>query len=252
MICFVIATAYFYTFRSPNRGVLTQAPPNRLSAISEAWACNAVPLARFFDEFAARAGIHVRVDWDALRDEGLAPETPVTFEAREVRAFRYRQILQFALNDMKLSLAPERPRPCFVSEIEDDGTVLISTARGLARNALVCRYDARALIFTADRFDGVHIPPLEGQTKRQQDDDVGPSAEELAAAVMKLITDTVDTDSWIGNGGAVGTIRFDEGWLTVRQAASAHRSIERLMQQLAETRSQPFIYDIERRMRGTR
>ncbi|HMB96513.1 MAG TPA: hypothetical protein VKK61_10780, partial [Tepidisphaeraceae bacterium] len=60
---------------------------------------------------------------------------------------------------------------------------------------------------------------------------------DLVASIIKLMEDTVASDSWKDNGGNVGSIRELGGQLIVTQTPENLRSLARLLEQLRETRA---------------
>src|SRR5262249_60866533 len=61
-----------------------------------------------------------------------------------------------------------------------------------------------------------------------------PSRADKIDSLIKLIMDTVNTDSWRDNGGQAGAIRELSGLLVVTQTDDAHKQIETLLGQLRE------------------
>ena len=57
---------------------------------------------------------------------------------------------------------------------------------------------------------------------------------ELVDAYIRLIEDSVDSESWHDNGGDIGQIREIGGLLIVTQVESAHQQIDMLLKQLLE------------------
>jgi hypothetical protein len=61
-----------------------------------------------------------------------------------------------------------------------------------------------------------------------------PTRADRVVDLIKLIMDTVNTDSWRDNGGTSGAIRDLSGLLVVTQTADAHKQIQTLLGQLRE------------------
>jgi len=64
--------------------------------------------------------------------------------------------------------------------------------------------------------------------------DKGGSPSDMVDAYIKLIEDTVNSETWRDNGGDVGMIRQLGGLLIVTQTDDAHRQIDELLNQLNE------------------
>ena len=142
----------------------------------------------------------------------------------------------------------------------DEGVISISTEEDLAKNVVTRVYDIRDLI--------INVPtsptrPTSTSTRRRRrrwwmaavvaaaatcsvaaavvaaasEDRQGPARQELVDAIIKLIEDTVSSDSWKDNGGNVGSIRELGGQLIVTQTPENQRSLVRLLEQLRETRA---------------
>jgi hypothetical protein len=75
--------------------------------------------------------------------------------------------------------------------------------------------------------------------------DPPPTQTEINNQLLKLVTDTVSSDSWIINGGAFGHISILKGRLLVVQTAENHMMISNLLQQLREMRFAFIrVYDV--------
>jgi type II secretory pathway component GspD/PulD (secretin) len=73
---------------------------------------------------------------------------------------------------------------------------------------------------------------------QQNQDQQGANARaDLVASIIKLMEDTVASDSWKDNGGNVGSIRELGGQLIVTQTPETRRSLAQLLEQLRETRA---------------
>jgi hypothetical protein len=68
-----------------------------------------------------------------------------------------------------------------------------------------------------------------------------PTEMEMVGSVVKLIEDTVATDTWKDNGGALGAISFFEGKLVIRQSPAALKEIEDLIAKL-EAQKGPLVH----------
>lgn len=178
-----------------------------------------------------QASLQLCVDWDALKAVGVERTTPITVRLRNVKAGK-------AINALlKEACGNVDDAPCQYHML-DSGEILITTQPGIAAFVVERRYDLRPVMFrfpVMNCFGDDNSPPEENIHR-----------EELTDAVSKLIEDTVDSDSWQRNGGKIGTIRWENGWIVVRQTPENHRALVRLIQQLAETRIDVPLVWIER------
>src|SRR4029077_16079526 len=65
----------------------------------------------------------------------------------------------------------------------------------------------------------------------------GPTRQELVDAIIKLIQDTVASETWKDNGGTVGSLRELSGQLIVTQTPENQHQLIKLLEQLRETRA---------------
>jgi hypothetical protein len=63
---------------------------------------------------------------------------------------------------------------------------------------------------------------------------------ELVEGLMTLITESVDRESWVDNGGRFGQIKYWSGLLVITETAENHDRILELLQTLMESRSRPM------------
>ena len=62
------------------------------------------------------------------------------------------------------------------------------------------------------------------------------TSPERSDALLKLIEETVDPESWRDNGGSIGAIKLFDGQLIVTQTSENHRSIASLLAQMQAVR----------------
>jgi hypothetical protein len=157
------------------------------------------------------SGANIFVEWGKLEAAGLTRETPVTARMRGVS-------LAKALNTVLSDVGGGNVRLAFAMEA---GVIRISTADEI--NAIDTRvYDVRDLLVNTPDFDSEKAP--EPPT---------PPAER-AAALTKLIRETIDPASWTTPNR--GSIVEDRGQLVVAQTAENHAGLGMLLDQLRETR----------------
>lgn len=114
------------------------------------------------------------------------------------------------------------------------GTILTLLAVAMAFFATVARGQTEPVATTTIVYD---IRPLL-RVPGTSDDGAkhAPSTQEVVDAMVKLIQDTVDSDTWRDSGGPIGSIRELQGALIITQSKSAHERIAHLLNQLMEQR----------------
>lgn len=115
-----------------------------------------------------------------------------------------------------------------------DGIIVVASPERLRTGGLVAirMYDVRDLI------DMIRIEPevATAATRPVNRDAIKPrtvsTSEEAAEELIRLIEDTVDTDTWKDNGGSIGMIRELAGRLIITQTPANHRKIVNLLRTL--------------------
>jgi hypothetical protein len=136
--------------------------------------------------------------------------------------------------------------------------ITISTEEDLSKNVVTRVYDIRDLIINVPDFTDAPDFNIQQQRRRRRpvaaaaaaavtssaavagrrnQQDQGPTRTELVDSIVKLIQDTVASESWKDNGGNVGSIRELSGQLIVTQTPENQRQLVRLLEQLRETRA---------------
>lgn len=157
------------------------------------------------------------IDWHALEEAGLHRTTPVTVILRSVRVSKILNVI-----------ASEFERGHLAWWQTDSGRIGISTERQRQlQPTTIKRYDVRAVVLQpSDCFDPEPRDPRIGYTDK-----------EMGEQVVLLVRDTVDTNSWKENGGLMGSVTYDNGYLNILQCDENQRAIEVLLEQLLQTRS---------------
>lgn len=179
------------------------------------------------------------VEWRTLEGAGIAKDTLVTVRLRDVKLSK---VLDTILRDVGGAVK--------LGYTIDEGVITISTDEQLASNVITRVYDIRDLIINIPDFDNAPDFNLQagggsGGGGGQQlfsggggnEEDEGPTRTELVDQIIQLIQDTIASDSWKDNGGAVGSVRELQGQLIVTQTPENQRQLVRLLEQLRETRA---------------
>jgi hypothetical protein len=175
------------------------------------WSDTALGIA--LNEIERGSRVSIRYDLDALRADGIDPATlVVTARLRDIRACK-------ALEVLLEEAGPSRDNR-LRHFIADDGTVVITTSRGDAKRAVTRVYNVSDVTVEAPR------------TPREE--------SQLNQEITRLVTQTVDPESWTQAGGSVGSIRIENGLMTVRQTPENLRLISNLLGQLSEAPERLF------------
>jgi len=185
---------------------------------------------------------NIFVNWRALEAAGIAKDTQVSARLRDVK---FAKVLNTVLNEVGGGTVR-------LGYTIDEGVITISTEEDLSANVVTRVYDIRDLIINIPDFDNAPDFNLQQQQSAGRggggggnlfggggggEDDEGPTRVELVDEIIRLIQDTVASDSWKDNGGAVGSLRELQGQLIVTQTPENQRQLVRLLEQLRETRA---------------
>jgi general secretion pathway protein D len=204
------------------------------------------------------------VNWRALETAGITKEAPVTARLKDVK---FSKALKTILDDVGGGTVK-------LSYTIDEGVITISTADDLAKNTATRTYDIRDLLVDVPDFD--QVPDLsllatstggtgggggggggggrgggggggggggqglfggQGLNQNGQGGEKTMTRQERVDAIVKLIQETVDPNSWRDNGGQVGAVKELSGQLIVTQTADNQRQLINLLEQLRETRA---------------
>jgi beta-lactamase regulating signal transducer with metallopeptidase domain len=184
------------------------------------------------------SGANIFVNWKSLHTVGVDPNAPVTARLRNIKFSKALNIILDSVSGGKVKLG----------YTVDNGVISISTADDLSKNVIIRVYDIRDLIITVPDFDPkddgattAATPPATTRPARSEGTtrpaaSTAPTRQEMVKSIIKLIEDTVATDSWKDNGGSVGALRELQGQLIVTQTPENHRDIVNLLDQLRESR----------------
>ncbi len=213
------------------------------------------PFDSVMDYIADFTKTNITVDWEDLDAQGIERDKRVTVRLAGVKfATVLNEILTQVGGDVKIGYAV------------GDGLLRIATKEKLDRDKLVLVYDIRDLLVVVPRFSGrASLDPsqalqqagqgggvglqggagggggggggggqiFQGQQDDEPDDQGGAGAE----AIIDIIRQTVEPDSWRETGGGDASIRELNGQLIVYNTSDAHRQVQDLLSQLRETRA---------------
>ncbi|HEX7009149.1 MAG TPA: hypothetical protein VF184_04150, partial [Phycisphaeraceae bacterium] len=209
----------------------------------------AVRLANVIDFLRSTTELNFFVNWPALQQAGVEPDTPITLQLTSVPAD---QVLRLVLQQVSTEFDP-------VGYSIIDGVVTISTERDLKRTTDTRVYDIRDLLvqvpnFTdAPAFDlseslggqgrggsgggGGSSESIFGDEEQDEGEEGVPTRAELVAEITSLIQDTIGTpEEWFpGTGGS--SMRELNGNLIVKTTPTNHQQIMDLLRQLREAQS---------------
>ncbi|MBC8106739.1 MAG: hypothetical protein H7Z14_09135 [Anaerolineae bacterium] len=207
--------------------VLHQSPTvdaSRANQIGEYPLDQVMPELRFaatpFDEvwgFTAKTtGARIRVDWDELRKIGVDRNSPVTLELYHCELGRLFDALTDAMN-------ANRERQ-LAFEVLESGEVIVTSEDAVIAQSVERAYDLRPLLS--------NMPSI--------------ARDEAPSAILRMVQDSVQTHTWLDNGGRVGIVRWSNGWIVVRQPARTHQELDRIIEQLYSTRQSVSLSWIDR------
>jgi len=181
--------------------------------------------------------MNVVVRWNRLEDLGVERDKPVTINARNLRVS---QVLWMILNeaggaDVKLAYRAAA------------NLMVISTADDLGQEMLVRVYDVSDLLVNVPRFTNApqldlaqagqgggaggaggggsqNIFGQQGGGSQQDDEEDENQDDEDIQALITLIVDTIEPDSWAQNGG-LGTVQPFRNQLVVRNNILVHQKL---------------------------
>jgi len=142
------------------------------------------------------SGANIIVEWKALEAAGIDRNAPVSLRTKNVK---FGRVLDLVLSGVTGGTVP-------VGYSVDDNIIRVSTLEDLDKITDVRAYDVRDIV----------------PTELQMDD------------LVKMIVDTVATDSWRDSGGTTGVLRVSKHKLIVTQTPMNHRQIRSVLKMLRE------------------
>ena len=174
-------------------------------------------LEAFVDWLAEQSGTSLTVDYVALELQGVERRTEVDVGGTMKGEMTLGRIAEFGLDVIGGGFAE------LTFERQGDG-LLLTTREQADRNAGIRMYDVTELLLemsrTSNRLNAwLGVPP-----RRWGEHRWGLYANDAdgAVALVRLLSATVDVDSWRDNGGSVGQAWPVGGVLVVRQTPKAH------------------------------
>ncbi len=203
-------------------------------------------------------GANIVVNWNALANAGVQKQTPISLQLSNVP---FKKVLSLVLQQA----AGSGGTPLGYSI--EQGVITISTRDSLALQQQIKIYDIADLLVQAPNFTNAPTFNLSSATQNstsqvssqggggmgniggggsifQQNSAGGPggaqqgkSRKAMVHEITSLIENTVDRNSWVDNGGSVGTVRELNGQLVVNQTPNNQTKIAALLQKLRESRA---------------
>jgi type II secretory pathway component GspD/PulD (secretin) len=202
-------------------------------------------------------GSNIVVNWNALANAGVQKQTPISLQLSNVP---FKKILSLVLQQA----AGSGGTPLGYSI--DQGVITISTRDQLAQQTDIKLYDISDLLVQAPNFTNAPTFNLSSATQNStsqvssqggggigniggggsifqqnggggQGQQQGKTRKAMVREITSLIENTVDRNSWVDNGGTVGTIRELNGQLVVSQTPNNQTKIAALLQKLRESRA---------------
>ena len=153
-------------------------------------------------------GANIFINWRALELAGIEKETKISVHFKDVKFEKALATIIEIAGAGKAKLGSE----------VDEGVITVTTAEDLQQHTIVTKtYDIRDLL---------HGKALVG--KMQQSPAEMP--RERVELVMKLVTGTIDSESWRDNGGKIGVLKEIHGQLIVTQTEDNQKAIENLLE----------------------
>lgn len=170
------------------------------------------PLDRVLAEFAHDIGVQIHVRWRLLADAGVAREDRVEIDLRDVRAETLLSLILCVSEDVVLDYDVR------------DGVLLVGTREGVYQDVFVHMFDVSGLLQSWSR---PHDAGRAGAPAPGDDEEW----DSPGARLVKLITDSVNPDVWMVNGGK-GSISVVNGTLVVRTDRRSVRMLREFLENL--------------------
>lgn len=188
--------------------------------------------------------INLDTNWEALNEIGIAPETSVSLNLKNVSV---RSLLDKIV--AKVSTDPRSPASWSVV----DGIVTFSSDEDLRKKSNLYIYDIRDLLLDVPDYD--EVPEIDLQNALRQSNGGGGQSpfraqggnentfedrrtlEERTQDIIDIIQENIDPEGWADAGGEPGRIQQLGGSLIITQTDKAHREISSLLGKLRQQRA---------------
>src|SRR5271170_6564950 len=236
----ILSLAGVGSLRADSSGALTNEMLNRIVPDTE---MNEVPLRDAINYVQQDTGANIFVNWNALTAAGVSNLTPITLSLQDVTVGKLLSLIM-------TQASPSVPTVQFI-----DNNVLMITTREDADTQMVTRvYDVSDLVMSVPDFTGAPSFNLSSASQNQSvtasssggggggassgnlfsgggsnSASSTTSATDQLTQITQLIENSVDRNSWVDNGGTVGTVRSLNGQLIINQTPSAMTKISNLL-----------------------
>ena len=204
-------------------------------------AFQARPFSEVIEELADMQGVNFSVIWNDLASAGVARDTEVTCNLRDVSfETALDQILDSVeTNDVDVDFAVA------------DGVIRVASRDLLDKDVYVEVYDIKDIIMSVPDFlnapkVGLTLPKQpsherpyfdDADTEGAEEESYGDDSDSRVAEIINLIRKTIESGSWRENGGTVASISELNGNLVITQTSDAHGRVQSLLGKLREERT---------------
>ena len=193
------------------------------------------------------ANLNMDVDWPSLEDKNIQQDATVSLSLTNPT---FKAVLDRVLDKVSGSNIDINSRAGWTVE---DGVLKIASEDRLRKQRTMIVYDVKDLLFevrdktNAPQFDiqsafqagggggGGGQSPIQ-QQNNQQGDTQRPIEDRLRD-LRNILTEQVDKDGWVDNGGETGSIQTYQSNLIITNTPKNHRAIEGLLSQLRRVRN---------------
>ncbi len=190
-------------------------------------------------------GANIVTNWPALTAAGVDRTTKITLRLINVSA---ETALQKVLEQAGGATA-------VLTYVVDHGVITISTKDDLSKKTLTRVYDISDLIVRVPNFSSPRINLASNtgnnaggagggifgntstNTGNAGNEENIPTKQEIINNIKNMITEQVDRDTWVVNGGTIGTLSELGGQLVVTQTSDAQDKLAKLINSLREARA---------------
>gem|GEM_PF-816818 len=174
-------------------------------------------------------------DWEALAGVGVEKDTLVTLKLTNATV---KTVLD------RLTQKVSRDQFARAGWAVNEGVLVVSSDEALRRNRTLVIYNIQDLLFEIPNYPDV--PQIDLNNVLQQASSGGggggqspftgagnnnsplndqPTKDQRARPIIELLTQTIETNQWVDNGGEGGSIRFYNGTLIINAPDYMHRQI---------------------------